>query len=101
MFSGFWDVFCFIWLLAFVGNLTIFFVVRYEAKKYVKELISKGYESNKGRRGRSKIFVYRTYLMYAFPIFNVICFLSMLLRFEHFNEQIYEQIDKAYNVEEE
>ena len=100
MFNGFWDVFWFVWLLALVGNLTIFFVVRHEVKKYVKELKSKGYKSNKGRKG-SKIFVYRTYLMYAIPVFNVICLLSMLLRFEHFNEQVYEQIDKDYNVEED
>ena len=101
MFNGFWDVFWFVWLLALVGNLTIFFVVTHEAKKYIKELESKGYKSNKDRKKSSKIFVCRTYLMYAIPVFNVICLLSMLLWFEHFNEQIYEQIDKIYNVEDD
>ena len=100
MFNGFWDVFWFVWLSALVGNLTIFFVVRHEVKKYVKELESKGYKSKKGRKS-SKIFAYRTYLMYAIPVFNVFCLLLMLLRFEYLNEQVYEQIVKAYNVEED
>lgn len=101
MFNGFWDVFCFVWLLALVGNLTIFFVVRHEVKKYVKELESKGYKSKKDQRKSSKIFVYRTYLMYAIPVFNVFCLLVLLLCFEYFNDQVYEQIDKIYNVEDD
>ena len=98
MFSGFWDVFCFVWLLGVVGNLTIWFTVRHEVQRYVNELTAKGYKPH-GRRG-SKIAVLKMYIKFIIPVFNVLHLIVFLCCFERINEGIYEAIDKKYGVED-